>query len=134
MPLDNSPFLDRPLRPLEHVAAMQAVVIPDSSPYAFPQRLRAPRGTHVCGHRASLVWFLTWAAAQPRSWTSGDLGNNEDARFAFHGAVLNRYVECPSGLPIPAAYCHSSVRFQISAAGRAVLDRAAAATEGRAAA
>jgi len=124
----TSSYLTRPARELEHVRALREVVIPDASPYAFPQAARAPRGTHVCGHTASIVWFLTWAAAQPRSWSYYDLGWNTDAQAAFESAILNRYVECPSGLPIPAAYCHSSVRFQISAAGRAVLDRAAAAT------
>lgn len=133
-PLDHSPFLDLPLRPLEHVAAMRAVVIPDSSPYAFPQRQRAPRGTHVCGHQASIVWFLTWARVQPRSWTRDDLGQNEDAKFALDACVLNRYVACPSGLPIPVHYGHPSVRFVVSAAGRELLARARAAEQGRAAA
>ncbi len=133
-PLDNSPFLDRPLRPLEHVAAMQAVVIPDSSPYAFPQRLRAPRGQHVSGHQASIVWFLTWAERQPKAWCRDDLGQNEDARFALDDAVLNRYVERAGGGPIPQGYGHPSVRFVVSPEGRAVLARAAAAEQGRAAA
>jgi len=131
MPLDNSPFLDRPLRPLEHVAAMQAVVIPDSSPYAFPQRLRAPRGTHVSGHAASLVWFLTWASRQPKAFNRDDLGWNADAIAALDAAILNRYVERAGGGPIPVGYGHPSVRFSLSAAGRELLARARAAEQGR---
>lgn len=131
MPLDNSPFLDRPLRPLEHVAAMQAVVIPDSSPYAFPQRLRAPRGTHVSGHAASLVWFLTWASRQPKAFNRDDLGWNADAIAALDAAILNRYFERAGGGPIPVGYGHPSVRFTLSAAGRELLVRARAAEQGR---
>lgn len=133
-PFDHSGYLGRPVRDQEHVAAMRAVVIPDSSPYLFPQRLKAPRGNHVSGHDASIVWFLRWAERQPRAFAAADLGWNEDARFALQSCVLNRYV-ARAGVPggvIPQGWADPSVRFVLSEAGREVLKRAGAAERGAA--
>ncbi len=109
----------------DQAAALRAVVIPDESPWRFPQKLRAPRGRHASGHDAALVWFLCWAECEPTPFAAHELGWNEDARFALEGCVLNGYVARAGGGRIPAAWKEPHVRFVLSAAGRAVLTRAA---------
>ena len=82
-----------------------------------------PRGTHPSGHDAAIVALLRWADARGTPFTAAALG--EDARLTMDALVLNCYLACADGEPIPQGW--RPCAFVVSPAGLAVLARAAAA-------
>jgi hypothetical protein len=82
-----------------------------------------PRGLHASGHDAAIVALLRWACTRADPFAASDLG--EDARLTLDAAVLNRYVACADGRPLPRGW--RLCEFVVSPAGHAVLVRADAA-------
>lgn len=83
-----------------------------------------PRGLHPSGYSAANIALLRWIDARPAPPSANDM--SESGRLVLDGLVLNRFVASHDGQPIPVGY-GVGVRFVVSAEGRAVLARAAAA-------
>lgn len=117
--MDGSPALSRMIT--DRRSEAEALAEFDGLPAAWPRA----GARHQCGHDASIVIFLRWAARQPRSFTDADVPWIADgaAKIACALARDNAYIE-------PVSYSRHPVsgllvdHWRLSARGRAVVARA----------
>lgn len=119
--MDGSPALSRMIT--DRRSEAEALAEFDGLPAVWPR----PGARHQCGHDAAIVIFLRWAARQPRSFTDADVPwiAGGAAKAAHATARDNGYLEAVTYSRHPVSGLLVD-HWQISARGRAVVERAAA--------